>query len=434
MPAPGLAVLAVIAMLAAPLVGWAARADAPPLYPDLIALPPADLYLSREVLADGAAHHLLRFSATVSNAGEGRLELRGVTEPDGGTAVWQHLYSAPAGGEPVSRLPVGADLANHPAHHHVHLADFFGFTLLRSGPLGSWHPLPGTNGKLGSCVFDNVQVDQSTTWPRQYQGCGPEQQGLSPGWADTYDASLPDQWIDLGPDQGTPPLADGTYALRVAVDPLDRLDEGGREGNNAATVTFVVRDGRIVARTEPARCALTGEAAGPVAATATLSCTHFPAGAPVWIYWDGRDPWAEPPPPPITTFIGAGATPVSVSLPVPESPAGGHTVAAVAASFDDPASAAVIYAVEPSLAATRGGFGQVVVVALRGFGPEEVVAVEWVGRLETSSPIRVSTSPAGSATLVLARWGDGPLGVRAAGETSGAVAEAGLSLGDFHGR
>ena len=53
--------------------------------PDLVALPPTDLYLSREVLADGQTHLLLRFTATAWNAGEGRLELVGVPEPDGGS-------------------------------------------------------------------------------------------------------------------------------------------------------------------------------------------------------------------------------------------------------------------------------------------------------------------------------------------------------------
>ena len=83
--------------LVLPADGRTSGADAP-LLPDLVALPPTDLYLSREVLADGQTHLLLRFTATAWNAGEGRLELVAVPEPDGGSAVWQVLYDAPTGG------------------------------------------------------------------------------------------------------------------------------------------------------------------------------------------------------------------------------------------------------------------------------------------------------------------------------------------------
>ncbi len=315
------------------------------LYPDLIALPPADLYLSREVLADGTSHHLLRFSTTVANVGEGRLELRGAPAPGGGTVVWQHLYDAPGGGKLVTRLPVGADLVDHPQHRHVHFADFFGFTLMRQGLRGISWPLPGTNGKLSSCVFDAVLVDRTARESQHYRDCGPNLQGLSSGWGDIYDASLPDQWIDLGPDRGVPPLVDGTYTLRASADPLNHLDEGGREANNAAAVSFVVRDGRIVGQPEPARCTLMGAESGPVGATVTLSCAHFPLDALVEVHWDGPDPWAEPPLSPVAYFFADGATPVTVSFPVPEAPVGGHTVVAVTTDLED--AAAVIYAVEP---------------------------------------------------------------------------------------
>ncbi|MCD6032124.1 MAG: hypothetical protein K0S78_4306 [Thermomicrobiales bacterium] len=312
------------------------------LLPDLVTLRPTDLYLSREVLADGQTHLLLRFTATAWNAGEGRLELVAVPEPDGGSAVWQVLYDAPTGGQVVARRRLAADLVDHPQHHHIHLTDFFGFALHGQGPLGISWPVRGATGKLSSCVFDDILVDQSPPRPRQYRDCGAERQGLSPAWGDRYDASLPDQWVDLGAG----PLRDGVYTLHVTVDPLDRIDEGGREANQALT-TFVVRDGQIVGRPEPARCAVVGKAVGPVGASVELSCAHFPEGVPVAVYWDGWDPWAEPPLRPIANFVGAGATSVGVHVLVPEAPAGGHNVTAVAGGVGDEA-ATVIYAVEPA--------------------------------------------------------------------------------------
>lgn len=417
--------LALLALLATPFAGWTtpARGAGAGLFPDLVALPPADLYFSREVLADGRAHLLLRFTASSWNAGEGPLELAGAPEP-GGIVVWQQIYDAPAGGQMVARRRLAADLIDHPQHGHFHLADYFAFTLTRRGPFGIPWSLPNATGKLSSCVFDDVLIDQANQPPRHYKGCGADTQGMSPGWGDTYDASLPGQWVDLGGG----PLRDGTYVLRVTVDPLDRIAEGGRESNNAATIAFLVRDGRIVGVPEPARCALAGEAVGPVGETVELACTHFPAGASVAVYWDGRDPWASPPQEPVASFAGAGAARVTARFPVPETPMGGHTIAAVVVGSEAEA-AAVIYEVEPSLAVSPIPGDRAVLVTLHGFGPEEDVILTWQGATDTSPPAPLATSPLGSATTILTQPdGAGPLRLRAVGEVSGAIAEAELPV------
>ena len=181
--ASGFVVLAVVALLAMPFAGLAtpARGAAEGLSPDLVALPPADLYFSREVLADGQAHLLLRFTATSWNAGEGPLELAGTPEP-GGIVVWQQIYDAPADGQVVARRRLAADLIDHPQHGHFHLADYFQFTLQRRGSFGVPRSLPIATGKLSSCVFDDVLIDQTNQPPRHYKGCGADTQGMSPGW------------------------------------------------------------------------------------------------------------------------------------------------------------------------------------------------------------------------------------------------------------
>jgi hypothetical protein len=67
---------------------------------------------------------------------------------------------------------------------------------------------------------------------------------LTPGWGDTYEWFLPDQWIVLGTDQ----LPDGEYGLQSTVDPNGLLNEGGgpAEGNNTAITYFTVDRGEIV--------------------------------------------------------------------------------------------------------------------------------------------------------------------------------------------
>ena len=59
--------------------GTPAPEPGPPHYPDLVALPPEDLYFSTELLGGDDPHHLLRFTTSVENTGEGPLELVGST-------------------------------------------------------------------------------------------------------------------------------------------------------------------------------------------------------------------------------------------------------------------------------------------------------------------------------------------------------------------
>src|SRR5690349_9858265 len=60
------------------------------LYPDLRALPPIDLILDRRVIG-GSMHYRLRFTASIWNAGEGPLELRGESSGDR-TRAYQRVY------------------------------------------------------------------------------------------------------------------------------------------------------------------------------------------------------------------------------------------------------------------------------------------------------------------------------------------------------
>ena len=104
---------------------------------------------------------------------------------------------------------------------------------------------------------------------------------------------------------------------------------------------------------------------------------------------------------------------------------GGHNVAAVVVGSEEDA-AAVIYGVEPSVTVAPDTWGRRLIVTLRGFGPEEAVAVTWQGA--TSAPGTVTTSPSGSATLFLPAWlGEGPRRLRAVGEVSGADVEVEVS-------
>ncbi len=224
------------------------------LYPDLRTLPPEDLRLSTQ-LVDGETHHVLRFTNTIWNAGEGPLEMRGTrTDP---SEVYQRVYDAE--GAFVERL--SGTFVFHAAHTHWHLEDYARYQLWTRSSFDAWQASDRTQGepewqsdKVGFCLMDTYKVmdlpgsPSSISYPAV---CERTIQGISVGWADAYPAELEGQWIDLGLD----PLPDGQYVLRSVADPLNHVHEGeggtdpSRESEeaNEAVVILAVEAGRIVA-------------------------------------------------------------------------------------------------------------------------------------------------------------------------------------------
>jgi hypothetical protein len=228
------------------------------LYPDLRALRPSRLAFD-SVDRDGRARHVLRFSATIWNAGEGPLELRG--ESSGAlTEVIQRVYDT--GGSFTEQL-VGK-FVFHQDHRHWHFENFAEYQLWTAEAYDSWLASGRAAGEPGwssskttgqgtsFCIRDSRRVDRGLPGvpaARVYQKCDRENQGISVGWGDTYGPSLVDQWIDLG-DHALP---SGEYVLRIIADPLNLLLESPawldspRESalDNEAATLFRVRNGRI---------------------------------------------------------------------------------------------------------------------------------------------------------------------------------------------
>jgi hypothetical protein len=217
------------------------------LYPDLQTLPPSDLFFDK--LSGGT--YVLRFSNTVWNAGEGRLEIQGNPKPpkkkDQNTVrqIYQNLYDAPVGGAQTSHKQVASDAIYHAGHQHFHFADFASYLLLKQDATGVYQATAKKGSKTSFCIMDTSYFRGG--YNDQYWACGGELQGLTPGWGDTYDYTLVDQWVVLG----NQPLADGEYGLQSTADPRDLLDEGGRaidparETNNTTVTYFAVSGGQI---------------------------------------------------------------------------------------------------------------------------------------------------------------------------------------------
>ena len=216
----------------------------PPLYPDLITLPPADLSLGVVQLSDGRLHNVIRFDNTVANVGAGRLHLEGRKR----SKIYQYAYDAPQGGTLVANTFIGNDSVFHKGHNHYHIENFASYILLRrNDATGVWSEM-GRGTKTSFCLIDTMRY--AGTYNPEFNSCGRSTQGLTVGWADTYDASLIDQWIDLGLSQsGVQPLADGTYKVRSIANPgtgsSPRIIESDY-ANNANEQGFNIVNGLIV--------------------------------------------------------------------------------------------------------------------------------------------------------------------------------------------
>ena len=224
-----LAIAALAATLVATLTPPTHAADL--RYPDLRALPPTELRFD-QVRINRVMHQVLRFTAVEWNAGEGPLEANAVyTTPEGRTVVAQRVF-----GEGGNYIEFEAgQFIYHPTHRHWHFEHFAAYELwpraeyeqwIASGrQVGAprWHGTKTTSQGESICMRDSYLVKQLAGTPRRkvYDDCGYVAQGISVGWGDEYDHSLPDQWIDTG--ESLPP--DGEYVVRLVVDPYNLVHE-----------------------------------------------------------------------------------------------------------------------------------------------------------------------------------------------------------------
>jgi hypothetical protein len=183
---------------------------APPGAPDLAIVPPAmdpttitiDTFTPTACeVAEGCAmagtRRLLRFDTITANVGTADLMLGPVPPPgvSSGLFVWS------------------------PCHMHHHILGFATFTLRDASGVVA------TGRKQGFCLEDDLQIspaDTSHNYTCMFQG-------ISVGWADVYDRSLPCQWIDVTD------VPSGTYTLEVDIDPMRVLPDSNRSNNRWMT-------------------------------------------------------------------------------------------------------------------------------------------------------------------------------------------------------
>jgi hypothetical protein len=247
------ALVAICAALSLTALALPASAEAVLQYPDLRTLPPVDIHLGTTLVA-GENHYIVRFGNIVENVGQGPFELHGTPHfpYDGLFDATQWIYDTNGG---FVMKPVGT-FAFHPSHNHFHFDGFARYELWRrrdydraAPTFTTGHPLY-TSPKVSFCILDLMHVDPASGPPTAfYQTCSPAMEGISQGWADIYDSTLPEQWVDVGQR----PLPDGQYVLRSIADPYNLVYESpdkadpSRESQvaNSAVAFISIVNGRL---------------------------------------------------------------------------------------------------------------------------------------------------------------------------------------------
>jgi hypothetical protein len=154
------------------------------------------------VLSEGW-RRLLRFDTVTPNIGTGDLHL-GVPDATNPTFVYSEC------------------------HDHYHFDGYANYQLLD----GAGEEV-GFGHKQAFCLLDSEQYSTDDPTVRRTERYDCDDQGISRGWEDNYDASLDCQWVDVTD------VAPGDYTLRIGINETEAIHELDFT-NNVATITVTV--------------------------------------------------------------------------------------------------------------------------------------------------------------------------------------------------
>lgn len=166
----------------------------------------------------------LRFPTASVNYGAGRLELRGGEIVGAQQRVYQRIYQS----DNTSRDREAGWFIYHPTHGHIHFEDWTQFLLRKRNADGGVGEVVATGSKTSFCILEIIEWDPSIPGHSNgtpYNSCG-QMQGLRPGWADVYGATLDGQYINL---TGIP---NGPYYLQGYIDPNGQVTESNEQNNS----------------------------------------------------------------------------------------------------------------------------------------------------------------------------------------------------------
>lgn len=238
---------ALLALLSVALVPHADAAE--PTLPNLRPDKPYDINLGYSDNFDfNNPTEALRFSMGSGNIGKYALDLLGLPPKDETrTAASQCV----AWIEKVcTQRQEAGEFIFHAAHGHWHLDSFASYELRRVTKKGAVDTtatgLVATSGKVSFCMMDTRPVTppaEGETAVGFYNTCTGVYQGISAGWADVYDFSLPGQQIVVKD------IPDGTYALVVRSNVDQQLLETNYADNMAYEIITLSTPPGCVGRT-----------------------------------------------------------------------------------------------------------------------------------------------------------------------------------------
>ncbi|MEE9212026.1 MAG: lysyl oxidase family protein, partial [Phycisphaeraceae bacterium] len=177
---------------------------------------------------------LLRLSSTIANIGAGPMEIRGGVElPGDKQEVFQRIYNDDNSFSDV----LAGTFHFHAPHGHVHFDGFAQYNLREVTAGNGVGPILSDGSKTSFCLIDFTKYDlglPGAPTVEAYDVCESTVQGISVGWADVYNYTLPDQWIDI-----TDVSRDGDFWLEVVADPDNNLIESD-ETNNATRILITL--------------------------------------------------------------------------------------------------------------------------------------------------------------------------------------------------
>jgi hypothetical protein len=224
----------------------ARAAAAPQLLPNLQTLKAVDLRLDRD---EKPGRVLLRFSTRIANRGPGPLEIfptqnppdcDGNGDPSDDRSVYQRIFEDADGDgifgrnkDTLSTERLAGCMGFHPEHDHWHVDDFASYRLYRQAT----GALVRSSDKVSFCLIDLIRPfgylagsPSSEYYPHGGSSCDEvTTEGISVGWADVYDYSLPGQWVDV---TGLPTAK---YCLVSTADPSHQLSDFNFANNRSGT-------------------------------------------------------------------------------------------------------------------------------------------------------------------------------------------------------
>jgi hypothetical protein len=218
-------------------VGGAAAEPSRALLPNLWTRAPTGFRVDR-----GRTRTLLRVTNSIVNVGAGPIELdprKTDCNGDGDlgndrTAIQRIYVDADGDGAYDPAVDTGSATRRvgcfrfDRRHRHWHFKNYAGYELARA----SDGVVVATHRKVGFCLVDTEPIYPGIPGSPDdavYNSCASDRaQGISPGWSDVYDQSLPGQFVDVTS------VPDGRYCFRSTVDPADRIREADEADNSAA--------------------------------------------------------------------------------------------------------------------------------------------------------------------------------------------------------